>query len=269
MLLTLSCSHREVLQLQKWLGWNAELGGCADHDALIVSGFLNSPETNATLLELAKTQFRSVELISMWYEPTEPWPVPCNAMFQRAARHISETRKCPWFWCESDCIPLKPGWLDAWEKEYIRSAMPFMGCIVQAPFEHMTGNGIYPGSLEEFSAPMLLAHDIAWDVIDSKKIVPLVHHTDLYFHWWSHQRGEATKYSPQGTEFDSLEKLAMIPHRANILHRDKTGSVIDRIRERRNRIFNWPPPGKNAFPTPRKRIAIRRGFKKKEPVTTP
>lgn len=262
MLTVFSVSHKEIPQFLKLMGWIKELGGCPRHNALIVSGFLNPPNVDAALIEATRVSFASVELIRMWYEPQGPWPVPCNEMFSRVARHIYATSKVPFFWCETDCIPLKSGWLDRLEAEYVRAGKPFMGSIVDAPFRHLTGTAIYPPNIQDLSSRILLAHEIAWDVIDCGAVLPLAHHTDLHFHWWSHKVGKAEEYSPYGTEFDSLDKLALIPPQAVVLHRDKTGSVIDRLRERRAIVLNHPAPSDH-LKIRRGKPMKRRGGKKK------
>lgn len=271
MLAVFSVSHREVAQFEKLQGWICELGGCQRHKALIVSGFLNAENVDEGLIRQAARNFSSVELIRMWYEPNEPWPVPCNAMFQRAARHIYDGNLGSFWWHETDCIPLKSGWLDALEAEYMAAGKPFMGSIVAAPFRHLTGNAIYPGNIQDYSNRILLAHDLAWDVIDCAIVLPLTHHTDLYFHWWSHQVGRADAYSPEGTEFDTLKKVSLIPPQAVVVHRDKTGSVIDRLRERRKLILEWPAPSPRPIQRHGKSMAYRPGFgpraKKKRSVS--
>lgn len=233
MLCVLPWCDKEFAQELRLLLWMHELGGCKDHEALMVLGSSVSQKEQSEMVDLAKRVFGKVDVIRAFYEDPRPWPVNANLMFQRAARHVAESVKKPWFWCEPDCVPLVPGWLDKWEAEYKACGKPYMGFIVKEP-PHLTGCAVYPPDISIYSPHPLLCEQVAFDVVDVGKIIPNAHHTKLYHHQWFYgvPPQPANSYSSAATTFKTVNDLNIISPSAVLFHRNKDGTLIERLRER-------------------------------------
>lgn len=141
-------------------------------------------------------------------------------------------QRVPWLFLEPDCCPLKAGWLDAIEAEYKTAGKPFMGARVEVnevPL-HMSGNGVYPADMFQHGGNALIAGDIAWDVAAASQIVPQAHFTKLILHNWKHE--------PFANQSE-VDNLLSNNSEAQLFHSDKTPSLIERLRERKN---NLPVP---------------------------
>lgn len=233
MLVVHAYCHTEIQQMLDLLGWMVDLGGAKNHRCVMLSGRKVPKEEADILAGMAAEIYGSVERLQPFYEDHRPWPVNCNLMWQRAAQYAFEKAKCSWFFQEPDCIPLKPGWLDAWEAEYKQAGQPFMGCIVREPL-HLTGNAIYPVDVRKYSSDVMLVDVHPWDVTDTKKILPHTHHSDLYQHQWFYNVKQPTDgtYSKAATHFDSVDQLSILRPGAVLFHRNKDGSLIRCLRER-------------------------------------
>lgn len=245
--------------MQSWFEWAEELGGAKNHTTLLLRGATVPNEMEKELYALAGRVYGKVDVLQAFYEDDRPWPVNANLMYQRAARHVSENIKTYWAWCEPDCIPLAPNWWDLWEREYQLCGKPYMGCIVENP-HHLTGNAIYPAHVEKYSANVLLTELVAWDVVDTEKIIPVAHHSVRYCHKWHYNvpPQDPKKYSDAATHFGSLKDLEIIPEHALLFHRNKDGSLIERLRERKSGVVvpsvavsvSEPPPAPKPEPVP-------------------
>lgn len=113
-----------------------------------------------------------------------------NSMFVQFARYFYDNKLGPWFFCESDCIVLKPHSFDKLEEEYIARGKPFMGGYAPAPVPHINGNLIAPENAALIPTLMLPmkssdgTRDIAFDVAAAREILPQAHATELIQHLW-------------------------------------------------------------------------------------
>lgn len=230
MLIVFPFCHKDAAQAEKVLTWMYELDGVQDqHPALLVAARGMPVHERTPIFAAAKQAFSRVEMVQTTLENNRPWPEAPNAMFRAAARFISAKFKCPFWWHEPDCIPLAPGWLDALEQEYAKAAKPFMGCIVHKPCTHLTGCAVYPSNPGYYNHQLMYGPSkIAFDCIAPERTLPYTHHTKLFHHQWSDPTG------PDVPTFPSAAKLSIINQRAMVFHRNKDGTLIDRLRERRS-----------------------------------
>mgnify|MGYP007090468611 CR=1 FL=1 len=143
MLVVLPVGPQDREQAIRWVNWVEELGGIGSH-RLMVACARRVP--NPTELS------RSYELYVPHDEDERGWPMSPNHLFKRVAQHITwGPNPEAYFWCEPDCIPLVPGWLDLLDSEYRTCGQYFMGAQVnvQGTPEHMSGNAIYPKNVME------------------------------------------------------------------------------------------------------------------------
>lgn len=238
MLVVFPYSAKDQDQAVRLAEWIQELGPYPEHRALIVRDHrCDLARTQAILMALTGSRFGTVETKNVTDDAYDRWPDSANVMFRNAAKHIEFSSKTPFLWMEPDAIPLKAGWLDAIEEEYLRIGKPFMGDRVEVadvPL-HMSGVAVYPGVMSAHAGLAYLAQDIAWDVAASMQIVPQAHFTNLIEHSW--KRDAVTKEYLNVT-FESWEQVEReISKEAVIYHASKDGSVIRVLRE-----HNLPVP---------------------------
>lgn len=98
-------------------------------------------------------------------------PVACNNHFAAVVYALAAMGNTdPFFWMEADCTPTAPRWPDSLQNEYRMLGMPFMGTVVDTPFnddgklvyreddQMMMGCGVYPANMErdERIKPLIL-----------------------------------------------------------------------------------------------------------------
>lgn len=219
-------SLRDQEQAVTLAEWIKELCGCEGHSVLVVRDHRTSPEAG----ELLKAVFGKWEEIVIRDDAYDKWPESPNLMFRRAAKQIEYTTKEPFLWIEPDVAPLKDGWLDAIEAEYKEAGKPFSGDFVhlnEPGFRsHCSGVAVYPGAMSAYAGEALLAHETAWDVVGASQIIPQMHKSKLILHRWKHPVFE----NWQQVE----ERIFAVKPEAVLFHADKTSSLIDLLRERKN-----------------------------------
>lgn len=238
LLLVIPYCKSDMGQAQELLKWIEELGGCKGNPCLLVADCkVPATERNA-MKALAEKSFAKVEAITTPFSlPNERWPIGPNWMFETTLRHVFAKYDQPFYWCEPDCIPLKPDWLEALEVEYNMAGKPFMGAVVSSsgqanlPGDHLTGCAVYPQNAHE-----LLQHiyggKAAFDMAMAETVLPLTHQCLGHFHFWG-QKGLPPTFkvnrSPQNPENTLL--LGVIPRDSIIFHRNKDSSLIKLLRE--------------------------------------
>lgn len=226
--------HKETWHIRNLLKWISELQGkMPRHRALLVASYHVSKDDVRDVTHLAQCIFSKVDAIKQREEDERGWPQSCNSLFRVAYGYIQEIAKVPFWWNETDCIPLKRGWLDALENEYYQVRKPFMGRIVDKPFLHLTGCAIYPPHIERYNTHLLAAVDLAWDVMSPHMTIPYAHNTDLFHHEW----GDAEKNI--APSYPTRWSLRAIPSEAVVSHRNKDHTLIERLREARRQPGNF------------------------------
>lgn len=221
MLIALPYCSTDREQAQKLCDWMAELDTYPNHTLLIFQEKQAQPLT-------IKAEFRKVETIS-FVDSFNRWPISTTNAFQTVARHIEYNQKQPFLFLEPDCVPLKKGWLDAIEAEYGRTKKPFMGAFVPgvggSP-DHCSGIAVYPGEVIKFAGQaLMLDEDAPWDLTAADTIRPQAHFTDLIQHRWDR---------PAHPPFKTLEEFnGIVTKECVLFHADKSGSVINLLREGR------------------------------------
>lgn len=221
------CNYDSELMM-RLLDWMLSLGGCRSHEALV--SFDNTTMRGAVSRIVSKATQCFLKVHQTNYSVPKGTPFPQTAAWHHAARTM-EAMQRPWLWLEADCVPLKSHWLKALQAEYDRCGKPFCGPVVHGP-EHLNGTAIYPAN-----TPQLLPHTMkvltnAWDVQCREEMGPSAHDSELWQLAWGVTNGRLDPVS--GTEQPSFPKgsplLHQIRRNAVIFHRDKTGSLIERLR---------------------------------------
>jgi hypothetical protein len=231
MLVVFSASHKDLEMTYELLSWCKELDTYAPHKALVVcSTKVAENEVKELILKAKECGFNDVNAIRQKVESEGPWPQAQNAMWQLANEWIERVGRCPWFWLESDAIPLKTGWLDDLEREYNRVGSPFMGPVynwVSATRElpHLVGVSIYPPNVRRYNPFTLAANMAPWDVTRPELTLKWTHNTHLIHH----ESGD--RVNNVAPSFPTAQALSMIHSDAVVFHRNKDGTLIARLRE--------------------------------------
>ena len=231
MIVALGYCHKDYLAAEKLFRWMVELDGQQQsHTLVLESAHGMNPIHTALVMRAAKAAFHLVHGIIPKTSDERGWPVSSNHLFLTAYYFIKRMGGSPFLWLEADCIPLKPRWIDSLLGEYLGVGKPFMGCIYESPWKHLTGVAIYPPEIEKYSPGVIKPGLCAWDMVDTDSTLKHTHHTGQYQHEWGN-----FKYNIAPT-FPNQANLKLVRDDAVLFHRCKDGSLIDRLRERKR----WP-----------------------------
>src|SRR5437773_6380480 len=116
MLVVLGVCPKDIDLAVRNIQWARKLNERVGFEALISCE--RGTDTTALMAE-AQAYFKSVHHYTYDEHAGDPtWPEPQNWAWSHAARYIADHFKSSWLWLESDCVPLKSGWLDVLSKEY-------------------------------------------------------------------------------------------------------------------------------------------------------
>lgn len=236
------------------LAWMKELDGKLNYPCLLSCDNKTDP---AAALAAASEVFASVAVFQYPRSQHETWPHQQNNAFMQAAWHIGSKLKTPWLWCETDCVPMCPRWLDVLWGEYVKGKKPFGG-----HWNHATnvfnGVAIYPPNVAQFSQKAMTAaliegkdasgspYQPPWDAHASSEVKKHLHvMNDVMQHVWRNDTtGEAWTFPDRKT----VEQV--IRPNVVLFHRCKNGSLTARLREERLDNFVSQVKGMNVTRAP-------------------
>lgn len=229
-------------QLIDLLNWIEHLGPCKSHKALIVADAQLGYRPALKAKEITDRIFESTAIICTAKSVTG-WPKGANHLFVRAAVDIWKFRKEPWLWLEPDAIPLRAGWLDELNNEFLARGKNYLGHVYECgqnglPPRLMSAIAVYhPNAAIEL--PMLPDSPKAFDVEAAPTMIEKGAHTNLIYHKWGEKNKPPTfrADSVQGTNIHSLND---IPKEAVIFHRCKDGSLFRVLGRRETGSTNQP-----------------------------
>src|SRR4051812_26052651 len=122
MLIVLPYCHKEIAAIKNLLTWMGERDDRQPerHIALFVASYLEKENDIKDIIKQSKSVFEKVDAIRQVNEYERGWPQSCNSLFRVANEYVSHRYKTYYWWNETDCIPLKPGWLTSLEIEYLK-----------------------------------------------------------------------------------------------------------------------------------------------------
>lgn len=169
--------------------------------------------------------------------PVQGWPAAPNWAWQSTARFIDDKKvNEPWFWWESDAVPLNPGWLDKIWNGYLDGAKPFAGHIVDR-MDHMNGVGIYPPDVRRLCHEAMMCRSAAWDYVLKDTIQgKCTNLNHIIQHVWNIRESDGAIHNGDGhpvtfPDWAHVEKY--MDFNCCLLHRTKDGTLIQRLREKR------------------------------------
>lgn len=221
------CNMDAELML-RLLDWIYDLGNSKSHEALVSYDQTTIRSTVARINSKASACFATVHLTS--YGVPKGTAFPQTAAWHHAAKTMEKMGR-PWLWLEADCVPLKPNWLAALQAEYDRCGKPFCGPVIHGP-GHLNGTAIYPANTPQLLPRTMTHTNNAFDVECREEMGPTAHDSALWCVAWGVTNGRLDPIG--GTELPSFPKGSPLLHQirrsAVIYHRDKTGSLIERLR---------------------------------------
>lgn len=230
----------------KNMKWIQELEPHIDCDCILAS---DDKTDHSEVEKLAKEIFRSTAICKYgraYLNGVEmnKWPFQQNNAFANVARYMTEQKgNDPWFWLETDCCPLKAGWFQALESEYLAGNKPFGGHWNERT-DIFNGVAIYPHNVAMHCEDALMAalvvdekndnYQPPWDYYMSSRVKPMLHIMNgVMQHLWN-LPDTSTEVSPSFPDWKTVEKW--VRPEVYVFHRCKDGSLIDRIREQRNKV---------------------------------
>lgn len=221
-------------QAIKNLQWIHEMGGCPNTAALLSYEAGTIGQWTAAMESYARASFGQVHILCYPKPPRWGWPYAPNHAFQCTARHISKFIRQPWLWLEADCVPLKAGWWDTLQAEYMRCGKPVMGPVVK-DYGHVNGTAIYPADFAERSPKAMACTDTAFDWAMKPDTAPITHDAShLMCMVWGIENGVAMPHSGNAASFRTQADVdRWVCPGAVLFHRAKDGTLIDRLKERR------------------------------------
>ena len=230
MILVIAFCQKDKATTVRLANWLAELGGTSKHDLLLA---FHEDTTPDPIHEILKPHFNHVGGFKI-SDPETTYPAIANIMWHECVKTVADQFNVPWFWMEPDAVPLVPEWLDKIEDEYLAAKKPFMLDRVVTPTRsHNSGVGVYPGRVRDYTIRLWELSNIPWDVFLAEEFTPFTHHTglihDKFYRVW-----EDPNSGPP--VFPDAESLSIIEPGAVLFHRNKDGSLIDRLRESRGGV---------------------------------
>lgn len=215
---------------EKNLLWMQELDGKLDYDCILSYDTQTDP---TKVNEVASQMFRSVKHFKYKRLPEPNWPVPQNHAFTSTA-HFMHKLGQPWLWVESDSVPMRKGWLADIAREHERGTKPFTGHWNEVT-KVFNGVAVYPHDVARYSSHAMMAtitfdkdgRQPPWDVYCSKQVEPHLNKANqLFQHIWNNPATNAAWTFP-----DLKTVKAVCRPGIALFHRNKTGDLIDRLRE--------------------------------------
>jgi hypothetical protein len=189
--------------------------------AVIVAAERQTKEVN-NLVSYIKDLDGTEVIVIPAIDETDEYPARNNYAFHQAAQTMYGS---PFFWLEPDSIPLRAGWLDEIEKQYIYSCKQFMlSSDKNAPYDIIGGIGVYGPRTKEI-IPKDICGDLAghgWDMWMLQNVSNMIFWSPLIQHSYGIYdkcgRAEPHKFP---------RDRSLIRTEAVIFHRDKYQDIVE------------------------------------------
>lgn len=216
----------------KQLGWIEQLsqrpgGSLRDVRCVLVTNGVKRSTMSAARNGL-KAVYDAVDIIPLDGTIRE-WPQAQNLCFSAALKRVNSTDDM--LWLETDVVPLRDSWMreirEEWgNREYFHT---FMGTLMEHTYcNHVSGVALYSRNWRGVCPKLADPSQLAWDVQHADKILPYAKFSNLI-----QQRFGAV----------APVTLADLDPRAVLFHQDKSGHLIDLLRDKLPEV---PKPKKSA-----------------------
>jgi GT2 family glycosyltransferase len=243
------------------LEWILDLGGCKNHDALLVADAGTDWQRCMEIKKLCEKSFRDVRLITN-AESVHGWIDGPKSLFLAGAKY-AQRNNVSFLQMETDAIPLVSGWLDKIEQAWTERTRA-MGHVYKCnqpglPLVMLSGIAVYSPDILSPEVEKKILEGAHWDVVLSRILAPDdSDHTTLIHHMWGEHDNPPT-FVRHKTDYSSKQPflLSDIPKSAAIWHRNKDGTLINLLREKMG-LKAKEPVSILKKPENRKIISVRR-----------
>jgi hypothetical protein len=206
------------------LDWMRDLGGIPNHELV----FCLPPDLPQDLKDALTSRAATLRgTWSVFQRPfilsSEHWPQGPNWSFTCASQWAHQNQK-DFLFLEPDCVPLKPGWVETIHREYRGCGRAFLGHFEAKGAQHerhMAGVAVYQWEIYQ----RLHWHEYykAWDVAMGPYLLHEAHESRTIQQIWGDLGRPPT--------FATTHDLRCLRPDAVLFHRNKDGTLIERLRE--------------------------------------
>jgi hypothetical protein len=229
MMVVLGFSHRDVEAAGGLLRWIGELDSTMTlcHELVLLSSSMVKAEDQAAMDMLGRSVFPLTTSRHQIVADERNLITAPKALFRIALLEISKPHPVPFLWLEADCVPMCPDWLDKIEAAYQLCGKPFMGTIYPHPRPHFNGCCIYPPCALRYNPFLVGESGYTFDNDHPELTMRHGHNTPLI------QRMFADPVTITPMTFPDQDSLKVISPECVLFHGCKDGSLIARLREKR------------------------------------
>lgn len=230
---------KDAHMMAKSMGWIADIQPQLDRTCVLHSDGTVDPRTQSIINTYAQRAFKTV-LVSKYPTPKRPylgWPAACNWAFQHACQFIESRKLGSWLWFESDAVAIKPDYLFQIEQEYERGGKPFMGTRI-GDFDglkmgHINGTSVYPQDALRYIPKAMSNYRYPWDAGMRDEMIQYAHFSNrIMQHCGAVINGKCKPANGAQAKFPTQREVsALIEPGVVFFHPDKSGTLIDRLRE--------------------------------------
>lgn len=219
-LTTLPFSTLDAPTAENLCSWIYRLNGRKQHTAcLLVAAHDAHPELQLKLRISAEVAFAHVDLLVLpKHEGSKNNRV--NHAIRHASHYIASNYRTPWLWLEPDCVPVKSDWLEQLEEAY--GGQPKR----------------YLAAHQDWGTPekprICIARQAVYPTGANRELDPMCNTNDLFERYGG--LGLATKSTRTRLiqQVPEWTPQTVIREDAVIVHRDKSGDLIRKLRARMN-----------------------------------
>lgn len=241
MKLVIPVSHVDLAMAERLAKRIVQLGQMEAEHVIVIATRRAAWDVDPILTTL-QPGFKTIEKFVLPDECEEGWPESANHLFTEAVAFLYRSQnRDSWFWCESDCMPLRIGWWQEILQDYKIGERPFMGFVHPSRYlnletkemfiegEHMTGCGAYPADILERSPRLGYLARVPFDVWIGPDVVPQCYQTKLISHHWgsgNYRREPDGQIYCDSNDLTKSYNAGIVPAAACLNHGDKSGSLL-------------------------------------------
>lgn len=196
------------------------------HAAHVMVSIRQDAKIDQNLIKIISSRFNTLTYRCL--SPLRGWPNGSNGMFASTMINISNNLVNYYetiFWCEPDCIPIRPNWFADLSLEWKRRhpTANIIGCRHDCngngTGDHITGCALYHPNIARILPEITKSDGIAWDYEHRAKIVAMGGSTKLIQNWY-----KATNAAPGIIDQNGVVAI----------HGYKDKSLVDLVKRRFN-----------------------------------
>lgn len=224
----------DTLKTKRLLRWIRDLGGAGNYGCMLVVDPDTPWREASQCLDLARDAFALAEIRSP-EEAVKGWIPGSNSLFREAAQ-FAQDQGSSFLFLEPDAVPLVPEWTTLVEAERDKAPGKFIGSLVHHanptwPNPYLEGVAVYPHNAWR-RMESCFRMDVSWTRACAPAVVPEAINSPLFQHLWG-ETGNPPVFAERNVPGTNVYCLEQLKQGAAIFHRNKDGSLIRLLRQRR------------------------------------